>query len=1007
MKRAILIIMGFLLVGFSAVAQHTVKGTIKDENGQPIPGVNILEKNTTNSSASDLDGNYLIKVGNKATLVFSYIGFKTQEVVVNGRQMIPVKLIEDSAQLEEVVVIGYGSVRRDEITSSIVTVKGEDIAKTTASNPAEALQGKAAGVQVLSSGGSPGASPQILVRGITTNNGSQPLIVLDGVMLPDGTSLNFLNPADIENFQILKDASASAIYGSRASNGVVLISTKRGKEGKSIVNVDLSYGMQHMQKINMAGADEYIKVVNLRRTNDGAQPLYDPANFNTDTDWWNEVIENYAPITNANVRASGGSEKINYAASVSFFDQQSNYDKGWYQKVTGRFNVDFKISDKVKLKQDLSPRIERYENTPGALYNLLRIDPLTEVYLPQSERIGRNSYSIYAPSKNNVPNPVGNIARQFNETFFFGFFSNTQLDYKITPELTFSSQLGLNVTNAQTDVFTPQYFTTPNQQNEINNIARNTNRNFDYVLNNTINFKKTIKEKHFMNFLGGILYDAQNFNYLNASRDGVPDNENPDLRYLDAALGEGITVNGNEAQDNILSGIFRTIYSYDNKYYFTGSVRVDQSSRFPKNNRTGVFSSASFAWDIDSEKFFKSSVINNLRLKVGVGEVGNQNISRTGQFFSVGSDSYVFNGERVVSSFLSQFGNTNLKWETVSDKNIGIETSLFDSALDFSFEYYKKTSKDLLFNVELPNYTGIPGLVAQNVGSFESEGFDAQLGYNKKMGDFTLGLNFNISTNKSKAVALAPGNEQIFGQNRPDLGGRFIKISELGQTVGLFYGFKTDGIFQNQTELNSHTSNDGTAIQPNAKVGDLRFVDNNKDGLLNDDDLQVIGNPFADFYGGLTANLQYKNIDFSMQWYGTFGNDVFNYPSTFLYSGVQDVNVAEGALNKVWTPENTGAKYPRLTQLDRNGNYQRPSDLFIEDGSYLRLRNVQLGYNFNIKGFQKCRLYVSGQNLFTLTKYSGFDPEVAAGGNVINDFGIDYARNPVTKTYLLGLNLTL
>jgi TonB-dependent starch-binding outer membrane protein SusC len=566
--------------------------------------------------------------------------------------------------------------------------------------------------------------------------------------------------------------------------------------------------------------------------------------------------------------------------------------------------------------------------------------------------------------------------------------------------------LGLNINNSRTDAFEPEFFINPNQQNEVNTVYRFTNQRFDYVLNNTINFKKTIK-KHSMNFLAGILYDAQNFNYLNASRDGVPNNENPNIRYLDAANGDAITANGNEGQENVFSGIFRIVYNYDNKYFLTSSVRADQSSRFPKNNRTALFPGASFSWDIDSEKFFKSSVINNLRLKVGSGELGNQNIDRNGQFFSVGSDTYVFNGVPVVSSFLSQFGNPNLKWETVRDTNIGIETSLFNSALDFSVEYYKKTSIDLLAYVELPNYTGIPGFVAQNVGSFESTGLDFQIGYNKKMGDFTLGLNYNISTNKSKVIDVAPGNEKIFGQKREDLGNRSIKISELGQTVGLFYGFKTDGIFQNQTELNSHTSDNGTVIQPDARVGDLRYVDTNKDGLLNDDDLQIIGDPFPDFYGGFTANLQYKNIDFSMQWYGTYGNDVFNYPTTFLYSGIQDVNVAEGTLGKVWSPENTGAKYPRLTQLDRNGNYNRPSDLFIEDGSYLRLRNIQLGYNFKIKGFQKCRFYVSGQNLLTLTKYSGFDPEVAAGGDVINDFGVDYARNPVAKTYLLGLNLTL
>ena len=778
------------------------------------------------------------------------------------------------------------------------------------------------------------------------------------------------------------------------------------KEGKTKIRIDVTTGIQRLDKIEMADANEYIQVVNQRRTNDGNQPLYDPADITTDTDWWDETVENFAPITNANINISGGSEKIKYSSSISFFDQQSNYTKGWYQRVTGRFNFDFKLSDKVTVSQDLSPRIERYENTPGLLYNLLRIDPLTEVYLPQSQRTG-NIFSIYDASNNLVPNPVGIVARQFNETMFFGMFSNTKLNYKITPELTFTSQFGLNITSSRTDAFSPTYFTNPNQQRQINTVFRNTSQRFDYVINNTINYKKTIQDKHYINLLGGVLYDAQNNNYLNASRDGVPSDEDPLLRYIDAATGERIVANSNESQKNIFSSIFRAIYSYDNKYTVTGSVRADSSSIFPEDNKTGIFSSISFSWDVDSEDWFKSEIINNLRFKIGTGEVGNDNIPVSARFFEVAPGNFGFNGDRVETNFLSRFGNTSLKWETVRDQNIGVDMGLWNNTFTVSLEAYKKTSEDLLFAVELPNYTGIPGRVWQNVGSFESQGLDLQLGFNKTLGDFTLGLDLTLSTNESKAVSLGPGNEIVLGQKREDLGNRFIKITELGETVGLFQGFKTLGIFQNQTEINSHSSENGTIIQPNAQPGDLIFQDTNNDGLLNDDDMTVIGNPFADFYGGFNANIQYKKWYLSMQWYGTFGNDVFNYPSTFLNSGNQDVNVAKGTINRVWTPTNTGAQYPRLTQQDRNGNYLRPSDMFIEDASYLRLRNIQVGYDFTLPGFENCRVFLSGQNLLTLTNYSGFDPEVSGGGGVINGFGVDYARNPVAKTFLIGLNLNL
>ncbi|PQJ79600.1 SusC/RagA family TonB-linked outer membrane protein [Polaribacter porphyrae] len=1006
MKHLTLTILFTLFFGFSLSAQNVVKGTVTDENNNPIPSASILEKNTKNGTTTDFDGKYTITIANNATIIFSYLGYKSKEVKYAGQKEISISLEPDVAQLDEIVVIGYGSVSRDKVTSSISTVKGEDLVKQVASNPAEALQGRAAGVQVLSAGGNPGASPQIVIRGITSTLGSTPLIVLDGVMLPSGTSLNFLNPADIENFQILKDASAAAIYGSRASNGVVLITSKRGKEGKTKINVDISSGIQTLEKIQMAGASEYMQVINLRRTNDGNQPLYDPTNITTDTDWWDETIENFAPITNANINLSGGSEKIKYSGSVSLFDQESNYTKGWYKRFTGRFNVDFKISDKVTLSQDLSPRVEQYENTPGLLYNLLRIDPLTEVYLPQSQRTG-NIFSIYEASNNLVPNPVGVASRVFNETFFFGFFSNTKLKYEITNDLTFNSQIGLNLTKSRTDAFSPTYFTNPNQQRQINTVFRNTSERFDYVLNNTLNFEKTIVDKHYINFLGGIAYDAQNVNFLNASQDGVPDDENPLLRYISAANGETVNASGSESQRNIFSAFFRAIYSFDNKYTFNASIRADSSSIFPEDGRTGIFSGVSFSWDIDSEEFFKSEIINNLKFKIATGEVGNQNIRISGQFFSVSDGNFGFGGDRVVTNFLGNFGNPDLKWETVRDQNIGIDLGMWNNAFTASIEFYKRTSEDLLFNVEPPNYTGIPGTIAQNVGSFESRGFDLQLGYNKQLGDFKLGLNLTIASNESSAVSIAPGIEQLLGQKREDLGNRFIKITEVGETVGLFQGFRTLGIFQNQTEINSHSSENGTIIQPNAQPGDLIFEDKNNDGLLNDDDMQTIGNPFADFYGGLNINLEYKKFDLSMQWYGTYGNDVFNYPSTFLNSGTQDVNIAAGTLNRVWSPTNTSATYPRLTQQDRNGNYQRPSDLFIEDASYLRLRNIQLGYNFTLPGFQNCRAFISGQNILTITGYSGFDPEVSGGGGIIDGFGVDYARNPVAKTFLLGLNLSL
>ncbi|WP_298553319.1 TonB-dependent receptor [uncultured Algibacter sp.] len=1015
MKQLVLILISALCLSFTATSQNMVSGTITDEQGQPIPGVNVLEKNTSNGFVSDFDGNYTMSIGDNSILVFSYIGFKTQEVAVGNRNTVNIIMVTDNAQLDEVVVIGYGAVKRDKIATSMASVDGDEIAKQVASNAAEALQGKAAGVQVLSSGGSPGASPQILIRGITTFSGStNPLLVIDGVLQPDGTSLNAVNTQDIQSMDILKDAAASAIYGSRAANGVIMITTKRGKVGKTIVNFDFNYGVQTWDKIELAGAEEYIQVMNARSQNDNlgdnsVLSLYDGV---SDTDWWNEVVDDFAPVINANIRASGGSEKIKYSASASFFDQKSNYDKGWYKRVTGRFNVDFKISDRVTLKQDISPRVERWERTQGLLSNVLRIDPLTPVFIPQSERVGRNEFSIHGLPLNLVTNPVNALSRHFDDNEFFGIFSNTQLDIKITPSLTFTSQASVNLTSTTRERFAPEYFLGPNRQLEINNYRERKTTSFDYVLNNTITFDKTILDKHYFNILGGVLWDSNDRNWIEGYADGLPSNTKLNLRELRAAEGETVRVDSDRLVENIWSGIFRVIYSFDNRFTINSSVRIDQASKFPRDTRTAMFSSASLAWDVDSEDWFKSEAINNLRLKVGMGEVGNQNIRTTGRFFSIGSDSYVLGGDRVLSNFLSQFGNENLRWETVRDKNFGVDLGLFNNTITFSAEYYEKTSEDLLFSVELPNYTGVPGTVDQNVGSFESKGIDIALGYNKVWNDFNLGINLTVSTNETKTVDLAPGNEVLLGLRREALGNQFGKQTVLGDFVGLFKGYQTDGIFQNQTELNSHTSEDGTIIQPNAQIGDLRFVDQNGDGVLTvDDDYVTTGNPFPDFFGGLNINMSYKKLDLSMQWYGTFGNDVYNAGLEYNRAGTQNLNVLAGTADVVWTPTNTGARFPRLTQLDLNGNYKSPSDLFIEDGSYVRLRNIQLGYNFNVKGFQKCRLYVSGQNLITITDYSGFDPEVSGratgDNNIINQFGVDFGRNPVSKTYLLGLNLTL
>ncbi|MFC6859921.1 SusC/RagA family TonB-linked outer membrane protein [Zunongwangia atlantica] len=999
-----------MLFSLNILAQETtVSGTVTDIDGVPLPSVNVIEKGTSNGVITDFDGNYEIKVSSNSTLSFSYIGFVSKDAKVDGRTTIDIQLSSDQEALEEVVVIGYGEARKKEVTSSISTVDGDDLEKITTGNAAEGLQGRASGVQVISQGGAPGAAPEILIRGITSfNNDKSPLIVVDGVMLPSGTNLNFLNPRDIKDFQILKDASAAAIYGSRASNGVILITTKRGKIGKALFTLDVSSGVSNINKIDLADSQEYARVINERNINEGQDIKFSEeeiSEFGEGTNWQDEVLSDFALVQNYNLGISGGGKDIKYLASVGYFEEQSHFEKGYRKKITGRFNLDFQISDKIKLKQDISPRYERWEDTPNIFYNTLRIEPTTDVYIPIEERAGRNEFSIFGRSGIGVPNPVASVSRVFGGINYFGLFTNTQLNYTPFEWLDLQSQFGFNFDSSRRDDFNPEFFIHPNEQNLINNVSRRINNNRDWVWNNTATYKNKFGE-HDITFTAGLIIDEQRFNYVSAYREDVP-GQSEELRYIDAATGENMSVGGNESVRTMFSYLGRLMYNYKDKYFLTAAVRRDASSVFPEENKWGTFPSVSVGWSLADESFFDFDFINAFQIKAGYGQLGNQNINPASRFFGIGDSNYAFGGERVVTNTLNRFGNVDLKWETVEDINVGIEGALFDNRLTFSIERYQRTSKDLLFQVEPPNYTGIPGTIAQNVGSMESKGWDLSFGFSDTKNKFTYSINTNISANESRLQEIAPGIEELFGQRRSDLGNRYLKISRPGEIAGLFYGYETSGLFQNQTEINSHSSENGALLQPNAVPGDLRFVDKNNDGALNDQDLTIIGNPFPDFTAGLNVDFSYGSWDLTMQWYGVFGNDIINYTNLFAYSAINEVNVRAGALDRVWRPDNPGADFPRLSSLDRNQNYQRPSDLLVEDGSFVRLKNLQLGYNIPLEGINKMRISLSAQNLFTITDYSGFDPEVSAGGDVINGYGVDYANYPLTRTFLVGLNFSL
>jgi len=1005
MKNTLLLLV-LLLVSIQVMAQSKIEGKVSSEDG-PLPGVTILEAGTSNGTVSDMDGNFSINTSSdQPTLVFSMVGFKKEEIQVSGNY-VEVELQIDVTTLEEAVVIGYGTATKKQITSSISSVKGDDLNKMVVGNIAESMQGLASGVQIINNGGGPGASPNILIRGIVTNQGTDPLLVVDGVALPQGSNLNFLNPADIKEIQVLKDAAATSIYGTRASNGVVIISTKRGNVGETKVTATASYGLKQLEKPQLAGAEEYAKVINARSTNDGQNEIYNLNDLSYNTDWWDAVYKDVASVQNYNLQLQGGSAKMNYLGSLGYYRAGSHLEKGYWERISGRVNLDFSVGDKFFIQQDFNPRYEHWENTPDQFYNVVRIDPLTPVYLPEDEREGRNQYSIYGRSNNYVWNPVAAVRRQFDETHHFSLFSNTNLEYDLFEFLTVSSRLGLTVNQTRNGVYQPEFVVETNlEDNQQSRINSRFTHSYSYVWNNLVSFNRSFGS-HNLNATAGITSERYQSNYLYGSRnDVILDGEN--YHFLDAATGDAIQANGNESVNSLFSYIGRVMYNYKSRYFLSGTFRRDGSSRFPVDNQWANFYSLSGAWALSDEDFFQVDWVDNLKLKAGFGQVGNQNIPSSAFLFLVDNGSYVFgaNEDRVVTNQITQFGNPALQWETVQDVNIGVEGSFFDNTLTVSLDRYIKESKDLLFPTTLPLYTGSPSTIMQNVGSFQSKGWDISLGYQNTIGELALNVVATINTNQSKAVELAPGNEKIFAQRREEFGNNYLKITKINQPVGLFYGFQTDGIFRSQDEIDNYTTGNGEVIQPNAQPGDLKFVDQNGDGNLNEADMTNIGNPFPNFYSGLNLSANYKKWDLTMQWYGSFGNDVYNYMKYFLTSGVSNTNVKKGLLDQVWSENNPEAAIPRLTVNDSNGNFRRSSDYFVEDGSYVRLKNLQLGYTFGIPTMGNIRVYASGQNLLTFTKYTGFDPEVNDNGSgVINGYGVDFGRYPLSRTYVLGLNI--
>lgn len=912
-----------------------VTGTVVDSNNEPVIGAYIKVKGSNKGAVTDLDGHYTIDADKNATLVISYVGMANQEEKIGNRSQINFVLKDDANDLNEVVVIGYGQVKKGDLTSSISAIKGDKLEKLSTGNVMNALQGQVNGVQISGAGG-PGASPRVIIRGVTTVNGSDPLYVVDG--MPVGTNINFLNQNDIESMQVLKDASASAIYGTRASNGVILITTKKGKKGDAKFNVTATVGLQTLKKQNMADSQEYKKVYDTRYTNDGnVSPFKGSAD--TYTDWWKECINDVAVQQNYDLSFSGGNDKMIYSGSIGYYKQDSQYKVGQWQKLSARFSTEYNFNKMVKAGVDFTPRYEQWDDTPNLMSAIMAMDPTTPVMRAESEWTS-NPYSNYERSHNNQEwNPVATMARMDSGASEYGLLATPYVSLTPIKGLTIKSAFGLNARFRRTDSFNVNFFIDNLEQNQNNNATRKMENWVDWNWTNTVNYMTTLNKKHNINLMGGYTMERFQDYWANAYSENIPNNDES-LRYPSSGT-KNPAATGTDSFTSLVSYLGRVMYNYAEKYYLTASIRVDGSSKFSKDNKWATFPSVSGAYRLTGEEFMKNQkVFDDIKIRAGWGKVGNQNIDNSAYLSSIGTTTYVFGGtpNRIIGSTVSGIGNTNLKWETVEDWNVGLDLALLQSRLKITADYFEKTSHDMLMKKDNLLILGYPmwnGQMWENVGKMKATGWELGINWNDQIQDFTYGIGLNLSQVKNKAVKL--NGDYIWTGG---FSGDYIVRNAEGESLSQFWGYKTAGIFQNETEVKSYTNEHGESLQPNAKPGDLRFVDLNNDGVIDSNDKTHIGNPFPDIMVGLNLNAAYKGFDLVANFYGTIGNDIFN-KNIGRYAGTDGQNVYAGTYDKTWRTDNTGAEFPRLSVNDSNMNYKRVSDFFVEDGSYFRCKLLQ------------------------------------------------------------------
>ena len=986
--RMMVCLIGMLLPMCIFAQQITVQGVVKDQTGETVIGASVMEKGTTNGTITGIDGDFSLNMSSNGTLVVSFVGYKTQEVQVKGQKQLQVVLSEDAEMLDEVVVIGYGTMKKSDLTGAVSSIGNKDIKDSPVSNLGQAIQGKISGVQIVDAG-KPGDNVSIKIRGLGSINNCDPLVVIDGV--PTDLGLSSLNMADVERLDVLKDASATAIYGSRGANGVVMITTKRGTEGKGKLAVSANYSFQNATNVpSLLNAAQYAELSNDMMVNSGRNPnpeWANPSELGAGTDWMDELLRT-GVMQNYTVSYSGGNEKSHYYVSGGFLDQSGIVKSVNYRRFTFQSNSDAQVLKWLKFSNNITFSADTKKSGSYNIGDALKALPIYPVKNEDGSWSGPDGNSEWYGS---TRNPIGPTELNKSQTDGYNFLANLTAELTFTKWLKFKSTFGYDAKFWFIDNFTPKYNWKPTPTEETSRY-KSDNKSFTYLWDNYFLFDHTFAEKHRVGLMAGMSAQWNTNDYLNAQKnvfmfDNVHEMDNGEEMYA---------IGGNETEWALLSYMARVNYSYEDRYLLTATIRRDGSSRFGKKHRWGTFPSVSVAWRASQEKWFpKNDYINDLKVRAGYGVTGSQaSVGNYSYLASYNTSVYPFgissgNQTALVSSTLA---NPYIHWEEVAQTNIGFDASLFNSRVMFSFDAYLKETRDMLVKASIPITSGFEDTTTTytNAGKVRNQGIEMSLHTINLTGELGWETNLTATYNKNKIKDLNSDVPYYINQ----INNSYVTMLAKDYPINVFYGYVTDGIFQNQSEVNTH------AVQPGAEPGDIRFRDLNNDGVINDSDRTVIGNPNPSWLFSMNNSLSYKGFELSVFLQGIAGNKIYNANNIDNTGMAAAYNQTTDVLKR-WQGEGTSNSMPRAVFGDPNQN-TRVSDRFVENGSYLRLKNITLSYTFPEQWLQKAqienaRLSLSCENVATITGYSGFDPEVGING-------IDQNRYPISRTFSLGLN---